>query len=113
MIADKPINLQIRAQAAPWYKGIELAFLSGRPDSRPLAATLTFAPIDDGFNVPTLFIPYQEAQLLMDDLWASGIRPTEAAGSAGALSATRAHLDDMRKIAFDLLERIRNVNQSE
>lgn len=42
----------------------------------------------------------KDAQVLMDDLWSCGLRPTEDKGSAGTLSATEKHLDDMRKIAF-------------
>lgn len=46
------------------------------------------------------------AQRLMDDLWNCGLRPTEGRGSAGQLEAVQRHLDDMKKIAFDLLENI-------
>ena len=40
------------------------------------------------------------AQILMDDLWSAGLRPTEGSGSAGSLAATQKHLEDMRTIAF-------------
>jgi len=39
----------------------------------------------------------------MDSLWDCGLRPSEGTGSAGALSATQKHLDDMRKIVFKKL----------
>lgn len=42
-----------------------------------------------------------EAQQLMDDLWAAGVRPTEGAGSAGAMSATQEHLKDLRRMLFE------------
>ena len=42
-----------------------------------------------------------EAQQLMDDLWAAGIRPTEGQGSAGAMSATQEHLKDLRRMLFE------------
>lgn len=45
-----------------------------------------------------------EAQLLMDQLWDSGIRPTEGSGSAGALAATQRHLEDMRELAFSQIK---------
>lgn len=49
---------------------------------------------------PFLSITEQEAQILMNDLWDSGIRPSEAKGNAGQMATTQKHLDDMRKIAF-------------
>lgn len=57
----------------------------------------------DAYEPPSVLLQDTEAQLLMDDLWSSGIRPTEGSGSAGSLKATENHLNDMRKIAFDLL----------
>lgn len=39
-------------------------------------------------------------QVLMDDLWTCGIRPTEGQGSAGQLAAVQKHLEDMRRLAF-------------
>jgi len=42
-----------------------------------------------------------EAQRLIERLWDCGLRPTQGAGSAGQLSATQYHLEDMRKIAFN------------
>jgi hypothetical protein len=41
----------------------------------------------------------------MDELWTCGVRPTEASGAAGILEATERHLEDMKKIAFQLLEK--------
>ena len=38
------------------------------------------------------------AQVLMDDLWGCGIRPTEGAGTAGSMAAAQKHLADMRAI---------------
>lgn len=49
---------------------------------------------------PTFSLGPNQAQMLMDDLWAAGVRPTEGTGSAGSLKATEKHLEDMRKIAF-------------
>lgn len=53
---------------------------------------------------PAFNIPVEAAQLLMDDLWMAGIRPTEGSGSAGSLAATQRHLEDMRTIAFEKLK---------
>jgi hypothetical protein len=53
---------------------------------------------------PIFYMQIQDAQVLMDDLWAAGMRPTEGTGSAGSLSATQKHLEDMRRIAFRFIE---------
>lgn len=50
---------------------------------------------------PTFSLEMEQAQTLMDDLWNCGIRPTEGAGSAGAMRATERHLEDMRKLVFE------------
>jgi hypothetical protein len=41
-----------------------------------------------------------EAQVLMDDLWSAGVRPTEGAGTAGSMAAVKFHLEDMRRLVF-------------
>jgi hypothetical protein len=47
---------------------------------------------------PFLRLRPAEAQVLMDDLWRCGVRPTEAAGSAGAMQAVQEHLKDLRQL---------------
>jgi hypothetical protein len=47
---------------------------------------------------PYLQIPKANAQVLMDDLWDCGLRPSEGSGSAGQLAATQRHLEDCRKL---------------
>lgn len=47
---------------------------------------------------PVLTLSPSDAQVLADDLWKAGVRPTEAAGTAGSLSATQSHLNDIRGI---------------
>lgn len=52
---------------------------------------------------PCLEIPKEVAQMIVDNLWTIGIRPSEAKGSSGQLEAVQKHLTDMRTIAFDKL----------
>ena len=49
---------------------------------------------------PLLTMPMGSGQKLMDELWRAGLRPTEGTGSAGALAATQAHIQDLRAIVF-------------
>lgn len=53
--------------------------------------------------IPFLSIELNEAQMLMNDLWDCGLRPSEGTGSAGAMKAVQNHLEDMRKIVFKKL----------
>lgn len=50
---------------------------------------------------PTIHLHYEDAQLLMDELWHCGLRPSEGSGSAGSLAATQKHLEDMRRLVFE------------
>jgi hypothetical protein len=52
----------------------------------------------------TISITMDMAQVLMDDLWNCGLRPTEGQGSAGSLAATQKHLNDMRMIVANQLK---------
>lgn len=62
-------------------------------------------PKDDGTRYrPSLSIPEGTAQMLMDQLWRCGYRPTEARSGAGTVEAMQRHLDDMRNIAFHQLK---------
>jgi len=58
-------------------------------------------PEDGQFSDATLRLTQVQGQELIDELWQCGLRPTEGAGSAGALTATQRHLDDMRKLVFE------------
>ena len=89
--------MNIRAHNAPWNAAIEFLIRDGNRTAVPLE----FVASDFGeVREPTLRLPYDAAQTLMDDLWNCGLRPTEGAGSAGAMSAVQKHLEDMRTLVF-------------
>lgn len=52
---------------------------------------------------PTFFLSKEQATALMNDLWHTGIRPSGIGDQGQTVSAVKAHLEDMRKIAFDFL----------
>ena len=95
-------TLELRAQSAPWNSGVQIVISD--QDGFP-AVKIEYGTLDDGVEQPVpLSIGRTEAQVLMDDLWHCGYRPTEGTGSAGSLMATEKHLADMRKIAFKQLD---------
>ena len=72
--------------------------------TRRFATSINVEPVEDNSSVdPLLVLPENQAQKLIDALWAGGLRPTEGHGSAGQLGATEKHLNDMRNIVFDQL----------
>lgn len=89
---------RMRAADAPWADQIEILIRQGKA----IAVDITMRELEPGEWVkrPTLAIDRTAAQELMDDLWRCGIRPTEGAGSAGAMAAVQSHLEDMRTIVF-------------
>lgn len=96
------MKAHLRAQAAPWRHAVELNILSD--DGKTKVKQIILEESDQRFEQePSFILSLDNAQLLMDDLWHAGMRPTEGTGSAGAMRAVERHLEDMRKIAFDQL----------
>lgn len=102
-------GLQARAMREHWHDTIAVQFFVKAMDGQPrlVAKPIEMEEAKDNFAGPgpTLTLSRETGQELMDQLWEVGLRPTEGTGSAGALAATQAHLADMKKIAFDLLQK--------
>ena len=94
--------LMIRARRANWSNSVELAGLVDQRssnDAPQVAAPLTLNPAEPEMEVkPFAALDPQAAQVLMDDLWDAGLRPTQGLGSAGALAATQNHLADLQRL---------------
>lgn len=92
----------IKASKNPWVNKIEI--LIGDESKRGVigvATDIVFHKKEEGEMLsPSLVIDGDSAQQLMDDLYQCGIRPSEASGSVGQLSATERHLKDMQRIVF-------------
>lgn len=91
------------ARREDWQEGVSLFAKQGAVgQTAALAQPLMFKVIEPGTRVePFATLNIQSAQRLMDELWQCGLRPTEGAGSAGAMAATQRHLEDMRKLVFE------------
>ena len=97
---------EVRCRNAYWMDTIDLLVLNVPYEGQKFyAEPLTMKPLDQGsiISQPTLSLRNDEAQLLMDELWRCGLRPTEGSGSAGSLAATEKHLQDMQAITRGLL----------
>ena len=103
-------RVTLRAEKLPFNRGVELFLLQGSH----IGVSVTMEPLPQECTPSREFLTLAptEAQILIDDLWASGYRPSEGSGSAGALRATEAHLEDMRTFAFKLIQdRMEELNR--
>ena len=104
---DRLMGLEIRAQPAPWWHGVELFARARNPlGGYGLITDVILEEQDDHLTVQplTISLGMEEVQVLMDDLWASGVRPSDKRRDSETLGAVREHLEDMQKIAFRLLD---------
>lgn len=96
------MKYQFHAERGIYTRGIKLhmADLSGKGIA--VATGILFTTVEDGAlrEQPLIDLPLESAQQLMDELYHVGVRPSQAAGSAGQLDAIKYHLEDMRTIAL-------------
>lgn len=99
-------SLGIRAQQMEWYSGISIGIFTLQEDNSIIAVKeLTAIKLEPGSIIPDVMkITKRQAQILLDDLWHCGIRPSDGTGNTGQLAATQKHLDDMKEIAFFALK---------
>ena len=93
-----------RAVIAPWRSYIQFLVTSVDDHGKiGYGQPITFDTEQDERveTMPTFNLYEEEAQILMDDLWNCGFRPTEGTGSAGSLAATERHLKDLQTMVFD------------
>lgn len=99
---------EIRVQSAPWNAALEVLIQDRSTHAVAVNVEMKTLTAEEAatWRPPVMTLGFEAAQTLMDDLWQCGLRPSEGSGSAGALAATKSHLDDMRKIALTMLERV-------
>ena len=89
----------IRAQSAPWRSAVEI-YIRDR-DGKTRVKDIVLERMEEGvLAAPSFTLDEITAQQLMDDLWHCGLRPTDGAGTAGAMRAVERHLEDMRTLVF-------------
>jgi len=102
------------ARQTPWSDEVQIVIRrrDGAGVSFASRATFVRAEADNmGPVEPIITLAKDEAQMLMDELWQCGLRPSEGTGSAGALAATQRHLEDMRAIVANVLN-LRSGNEA-
>lgn len=97
--------MQIRATRNPaWLgDGVEIRILN--KERGEYVKSVELAKLQEGSEIPpAACLTLHQAQVLIDQLWECGLRPTEGTGSAGALAAIERHLADMKRVAFHALK---------
>lgn len=98
-------RLEVRIKRNPWTRTVELVVMHTDGETRSVAEPLIMTRIGEHEAVlPAFELQDNETQLLLDELWRAGFRPTEGVENLGQLKATQDHLEDMRKIAFNRLK---------
>lgn len=97
------------AERANWGRAVDLAIGQERRDgtfwvAQPLLFVNDPNEGDSIRQKTCMSMRRDDAQILMDELWNCGLRPSEGTGSAGSLAATERHLKDMQTIAMGLLK---------
>lgn len=91
------------ALTSPLRDGVSVWVTSIHGDKREIGQPMVFDAYAEGSLIePSLQMDMTAAQRLMDALWDCGLRPSEGSGSAGALAATQRHLEDMRRLVFEV-----------
>lgn len=96
---------RVFAELVNFGRQVNVSLLHESPEGESYAKAVEWIALDPSgaFVEPMLSMPPAGAQLLMDELWRIGFRPSEGTGSAGSLAATERHLKDMREIAFGVM----------
>ena len=102
------VNVEFVASRHNWFRGVSLWARGRREGDRqyisfpePVVWTeIDRNSVDYVERDPFLVLTDHEAQILMDELWKFGIRPSDGSGNVGQIKAMDDHLKDMRHLVF-------------
>jgi len=105
-------EIRIRARLDDFHNYVLLSIYKLEEPGHRLSVMKTdsFEEVGDTYisYVPHVAIDMKEAQALTDQLWQCGLRPTEGAGSAGAMAEAQAHIKDLQSITDRVLKIVEN-----
>ena len=94
-------KLSIRCRSKDLSRFISFGIFIENKDAKKITACekIDFKPIDFDYCVPDcITVDTKCAQVLMDDLWHCGIRPTECKSTGEVVQAKNEHIKDLRHI---------------
>lgn len=91
-------NQQVHAERRWMQNRVGVYVLDRRDGQLWIGKPVLMVQIDEGIvpDSPTLDLQLDACQSLMDQLWQIGIRPTDAAGSAGAMAEAKEHVKSLQ-----------------
>ncbi len=110
-VGDLGFQIRPRIQARPWNDDYELWLIGyDIPNGtdyanakRYVVSEVAFSEFKSGEIIPgSMYVPKNEIEGLMDDLWRAGVRPTEV-GTAGHVAAVQAHASHLERILDKVL----------
>lgn len=96
-----PPKIQIRVEKSDFFPEYKLVILSRSSQETAIVTKYEFETFPEGQLINSssmLSLSKETVQLLMDDLWRAGIRPTEQINTESKVGALENHLNDMRAI---------------
>lgn len=98
--SDEVIDKSIRAGRNEWGHKVYLAVFGKLVENnrRVVLSSGLFVPVEESeMWQPKEWFYLEQAQVLMDDLWHCGLRPSATAGSAGAMDTVQEHLKQLKE----------------
>lgn len=96
-----------RAQTNICYDGVDLLLFERYGDrdaiAQPIEFTLKEIGRGDAITAPTLRLPGESGQQLLQALWDAGLRPNDGSGSGAEAKALREHIGFAERMAEGLL----------
>lgn len=99
-------NMQIRVQKSFSSLSFMIFKDSSRRDFVDVVKPVEFTQVHDSATLniePTIRMPFECGQILIDDLWTLGFRPSSGVSSTGQDEAQKTHIADLRSIVRRLL----------
>mgnify|MGYP001247230715 CR=1 FL=1 len=94
-------DLELRCEREIFRNAIDLYAVErgDREGIMRVGKPVVMEEVDLGYRTePTLSLPFDAAQRLMDELWRIGLRPTDYRDTDGEVAAQKEHITDLRKV---------------
>lgn len=96
-----------RAQMMIYRDGVDLLYFQRQGETiavaQPVNLILTEQPRSDLIEGPTLHLPDNSAQELLQALWDAGLRPSDGTGGSAEVKALRDHIKFAERVALAIL----------